>query len=138
MNATAAAIRAGYSDKTAGSQGNRLKNEPAVADYIRELAEQAKNNSIATAEEVLAFATKVKRGELTEQRVIGIGNGAQSIENFQASLKDRLAAATLLAKFHGILEKAPEVGDIVQTVVIDGSLFDDLEDEPEAEADDVQ
>ena len=44
-NATRAAIAAGYSQKTAGSKGQRLLKNVEVAAYIRERQEQAAEES---------------------------------------------------------------------------------------------
>jgi phage terminase small subunit len=52
-NATQAAIRAGYSPKTAGSQGNRLLQNAEIATRIANLTEKACKRAHATAEDVI-------------------------------------------------------------------------------------
>ena len=81
-----AAIRAGYSEKTAQEQGSRLLKIKGVKDKIYALQHDASKCRIATATEVMDFFTKVMNGEVQDQ--FGI----------EASLGDRLKAANELAK----------------------------------------
>lgn len=53
LNATQAAIRAGYSEKTAASQGERLLRNVEVAAYIKEQLNKRMNKVDITAEYVL-------------------------------------------------------------------------------------
>lgn len=50
LNATQAAIRAGYSEKTAYSAGQRMLKNVEVRSYIEERQKQARNKRIMTAE----------------------------------------------------------------------------------------
>ena len=62
-NATQAAIRAGYSKKTAYAIGlNNLKKQELKA-YIDKQLEQLHNKNIADSQEVLKYLTSVMRGE---------------------------------------------------------------------------
>lgn len=79
-NATDAAKRAGYSEKTAYSQGQRLLKNAEVKAYIDERLSQIKSERIATIDEVLQFYTSVMRGEEKDQ--FGL----------DASLADRIKA----------------------------------------------
>ena len=66
LNATAAARRAGYSEKTARCIGNENLTKPAIkAEIDRELA-KIQSDRIATADEVMRYLTSVMRGEQTE------------------------------------------------------------------------
>ena len=65
-NATAAAIAAGYSPKTAYSIGGRLLKNVEVAAYIKELTAEADAERIAKADEVREYWTSVLRDD--EQR----------------------------------------------------------------------
>src|SRR5262245_26754988 len=71
LNATQAAIRAGYSSKTAGQQGERLlKNveiKAAVDDAISERSERTKVTSAKVLERLWSIAT-VDPNELVEHR----------------------------------------------------------------------
>ncbi len=82
-NATEAAKRAGYSKKTARSQGAENLTKPDIQKYIKELTEGPQNARIATGEDVLAFFTEV-------------------MKNGEVSWKDRIRAAENLAKRQGV------------------------------------
>ena len=85
-NATEAAKRAGYSEKTAYAIGNENLSKPEISAYIAERTEQIQGERIATIEEVMQFYTSVMRGEEKDQ--FGL----------DASLNDRLKAGQELIK----------------------------------------
>lgn len=77
-NATQAAIRAGYSEKTAYSQGQRLLKNVEVQNALRE----RKNELTATSDQIKKFWSDVMNDETVD-------------------LKTRLRASELLAKSYG-------------------------------------
>ena len=108
-NATESAKRAGYSEKTARSQGQRLLTNVDISAYIRERLDEQSEKRVADANEVIEFYTAVMRGEVKDQ--FGL----------DASLSDRLKAGDALMKRYavtdngskGIIEKLDKVlGDI--------------------------
>lgn len=85
-NATEAAKRAGYSEKTARNIGCENLTKPDISAYIAErMAEEAKKR-VADANEVIEFYTAVMRGQVKDQ--FGL----------DASLADRLKAGDSLMK----------------------------------------
>ena len=92
-NASEAARKAGYSEKTACSQGSRLLRNAKVARYIRQRMEDEEARLIASADEVVKFYTAVMRNEVKDQ--FGL----------EASLDSRLEAAKELMKRHSAVEK---------------------------------
>lgn len=82
FNATESAKRAGYSEKTARSIGQRLLTYVDIQNYLAELTEKAKNSRIATITEVLEFFSETMR-------------------NKALMPKDRLKAAELLKEAIG-------------------------------------
>lgn len=82
-NATEAAKRAGYSEKTARSVGAENLTKPYIQKYINELTSKPQNKRIATAEEVLQFFSEV-------------------MNNAKIAPKDRIRAAENLAKRFGM------------------------------------
>ena len=108
-NATDAAIKAGYSEKTAYSIGNENLKKPEISAYIGERMAEQGEKRVADANEVIEFYTAVMRGEVKDQ--FGL----------DASLSDRLKAGDALMKRYavtdngskGIIEKLDKVlGDI--------------------------
>lgn len=108
-NATQAAIKAGYSVKTAYSQGQRMLKNVEVKTYINEQLECLHNEKTADAQEVLEYLTAVMRGQHTEQTLQLIGEGVQKITDIGVSAKERLKAAELIGKRYGIFQDKVEV-----------------------------
>lgn len=69
-NATKSAIKAGYSEKTARSQGQRLLTDDDIKNYIKGVEQQLFDENIMTGKEVLYRLTKTARGEHTEVEAI--------------------------------------------------------------------
>lgn len=87
-NATQSAIKAGYAEKSASSKGSQLLRKVKVRKYIDSVMEKRSKNTIATADEVLEYLTKVMNGE--EKDAFGL----------DVSIADRTKAAELLGKRH--------------------------------------
>lgn len=85
-NATEAAKRAGYSEKTARQIGTENLAKPYISEYIAERQKQLEDKRIADISEVLQFFTSVMRGEVKDQF------------DFDPSLSDRLSAGKELMK----------------------------------------
>ena len=97
-NATQAAIKAGYSKKTAAVIGTENLIKPNIKNYIDKRLEELKSERTADAQEVLEYLTSVMRGNETEEVLIGVGEGMQSTIQKEVGAKDRLKAAELLGK----------------------------------------
>lgn len=122
-NAVQAAIKAGYSEKTArfASQWINEKNLqkptskyiPEMREYIDSQLEAMHNERTADAQEVVEYLTSVMRGESEGEEIVlkGVGKGSQRIEKVQKkpSEKDKLKAAELLGKRFGIFKERVEL-----------------------------
>lgn len=116
-NAKQAAIRAGYSPKTAYSIGNENLNKPELKAYIAEQLEKIHSAKIADAEEVLKYLTSVMRGEHTEQVLKLIGEGVQTVTDIDVSAKERLKAAELIGKRYGLFTDKVGLEGVVPVVI---------------------
>nr|DAD99134.1 MAG TPA: Terminase small subunit [Podoviridae sp. ct8eG6] len=87
-NATQSAIKAGYAENSASVTGSKMLRKPKVRQYIDAIMNERSKNTIATADEVLEYLTKVMNGE--EKDAFGL----------DASIADRTKAAELLGKRH--------------------------------------
>ncbi len=110
-NATQAAIRAGYSEKTANEQGARLLANVSIKNYITEQLEKIHNEKIADATEVLMYLTSVLRGESQSSVVVveGTGDGCSEARTIEKNPdeRERLKAAELIGKRYGLyIEKS--------------------------------
>lgn len=101
-NATEAAIKAGYTEKSARSIGQENLTKPDIKKYIDERLSDLEKKKIATQDEVLQYLTSVMRGEQTEQTLRGMGEGYQEITNIDVSAKDRIKAADILNKVYQV------------------------------------
>jgi len=108
LNATQAAIRAGYSPKTARFIGTENLTKPNIKAAIDAALDVIHTARVATAQEVEEYLTRVMRGESTSEIVIveGVGDGCSTARRMEKSPDERekLKAAELLAKRHGLLE----------------------------------
>lgn len=106
LNATQAAIRAGYSKKTANRIGAENLSKPVIKQYIEERMAEKEAELIADQDEVLKYLTSVLRGESQSTEIVieGVGEGCSEARTIQKepSEKDRLKAAELLGKRYGI------------------------------------
>lgn len=118
-NATQAAIRSGYSPKTAKQIGQENLTKPDLKKYIDEQLERIHNEKTADAQEVLEYLTAVMRGEHTEQVLKWVGEGCQNISTIDVSEKDRLKAAELLGKRYSLFTDKVDVEGVARVVIVD-------------------
>ena len=123
-NATQAALRAGYSKKSAYSQGQRLLKNDEIKTYIDEQLKKMHTETIADATEVMKYLTSVLRGESKAEVVVveGYGDGCSEARRMDKAPdeKERLKAAELLGKRYGIFTDKTTVN--VEPVVIVNDL----------------
>ena len=124
-NATEAAIKAGYSRKTAKQTGSENLAKPDLRAYIDEQLAKTHSAKIADAEEVMKYLTSVMRGEHTEQVLKLVGEGVQTVTDIDVSAKERLKAAELIGKRYGLFTDKVGLEGAVP-VIITGD--DQLED----------
>lgn len=92
-NATEAAIKAGYSKKTARVIGQENLTKPALKSYIKERLEKIESERIAKPIEAMQYLTRVMRGEEKDQ--FGL----------EATIADRNRAAESILKRYEVAEK---------------------------------
>ena len=124
LNATQAAIRAGYSKKTANRIATENLSKPVIKEYIEKRMAEKESELIADQDEVLKYLTAVMRGETQSEIVVveGTGDGcseARAIEKAPDE-KERLKAAELLGKRYGLYtEKVEQAVDMDLNIVVD-------------------
>ena len=109
-NATQAAIRAGYSKKTANRIATENLSKLDIKQYIEERLEQIRSEKTADAKEVMEYLTSVMRGEHTEQVLRLVGEGVQEVDSISVAEKDRLKAAELIGKRYGLFKENVDIG----------------------------
>lgn len=123
-NATQAAIRAGYSPKTAYSIGDENLKKPELKSYLEAEQEKLHNAKTADAQEVVEYLTAVLRGESSASVVVveSVGDGCSSAKILRKppDEKERLKAAELLGKRLGLFtDKVNLSGGGVVTIIDD-------------------
>lgn len=140
LNATQAAIRAGYSKKTAYSIGEENLRKPELKEYIEKRMAEKESQLIADQDEVMRYLTSVMRREKMESVVVTLNtektsyvpdeNGTMrkqtvkqeipQIIEIPAQLRDANKAAELLGKAYGIYTDKVDVdADMDLNITID-------------------
>lgn len=104
LNATQAAIRAGYSEKTARQIGTENLSKPSIREYIDERMAEMEARLVADSKEVMRYLTSVLRGQSQSEIVVieGSGEGCSDARLMMKAPDEnqRLKAAELLGKAH--------------------------------------
>lgn len=124
-NATDAAIKAGYSRKTAKQTGSENLAKPDLRAYIDEQLAKIHSAKIADAEEVMKYLTSVMRGEHTEQVLKLAGDGIQTITDIEVSAKERIKAAELIGKRYALFSDKMDLGGAVPVVIMGDDQLED-------------
>lgn len=123
LNATQAAVRAGYTVQSSAKAATRMLGRPEVRAAIDEALEKLHTVRVATAREVEEYLTRVMRGESESEIVVveGTGEGCSEARRITKAPdeKERLRAAELMAKRHGLLESKLRIDGGVTVVLCD-------------------
>lgn len=124
LNATQAAIRAGYSKKTAKQIGQQNLTKLDLKEYIEKRMAEKEAALVADQDEVLKYLTSVLRGESQSEEIVveGIGDGCSEARTMQKapSEKDRLKAAELLGKRYALFtDKVEQAVDMDLNITVD-------------------
>lgn len=117
-NAYQSAVNVGYSEKYAKARSHKMLENVGINQYIDENLEIIQKESIAEADEIMRYLTRVLRGEEKEEILVYVGDGMQEIQTIQPSAKDRIKAAELLGKRYRMWTDKHEV-EIATPIFID-------------------
>ena len=125
-NARQAYMDAGYSVKnsrTADANACRLLTNDNVKERLAELAEEAKNASIADITEMQQKLTSIIRQEAEEEVIVVINKGdfmqeAQTLTK-KPSLKEVISAIEKLGKMQGAFDNTVNLNGNVGVVIVD-------------------
>ena len=128
LNASEAAIKAGYSKKTARVIAVENLSKPNIKSYIQQRMDEKEKELIADQNEVLKYLTSVLRGQSRASVVVveNVGDYMSEAREMEKAPdeKERLKAAELLGKAHSIFTDKVE-----QTVDMDLNITVDYGDE---------
>lgn len=146
LNATQAAIRAGYSPKTAAAIAAENLTKPKVTENIKKRMDEKEDALIAKQDEVLKYLTAVMRREMKEFVVVtcmeektevipGEGSGKPTrrttkkeepkVVEIPARLCDANKAAELLGKRYGLFTDRLDVSGSLPVILAGEDALDD-------------
>lgn len=123
LNATQAAIRAGYSERTAAVIATENLRKPNISEYIEKRMAEKEKELIADQDEVMKYLTAVMRRQMKDSVVVTLQNKTEkwvmdedtgklkkqtiteekpAVVEIPAQLRDANKAAELLGKAYGI------------------------------------
>ena len=106
FNGTQAAIRSGYSKKTANQQAARLLANVNIQNQIKENNQKVDKSNIMDVQEIQERLTQMARGDLDEEVVVVTGDGdgysSAHVMKKQIGAKDQAKALELLGKANGL------------------------------------
>ena len=118
-NATQAAIKAGYSKKTAAVTATENLRKPNIKAEIEKRNAEIQSEKTADMTEVMEYLTSVMRGEQTES----VATSKGVFPGVEVSAKDRIKAAELIGKRNGAWTDKKEInGDL--SIEIGMGVFD--------------
>jgi phage terminase small subunit len=112
-NQTEAAIKAGYSRKTARVIGQENLLKPAIKEYLEKRLAEIDAKRIANSNEVLEYLTRVMRGEEKDQFGLDV------------SIQDRTKAAELLGKRYRLFTDKVQVEGVVPVMIVGEDEIED-------------
>ena len=124
LNATQAAIRAGYSEASARQMGTENLSKPSIKKYISDRMGEKESELIADQDEVLKYLTSGMRGKSNSSVVVieSTGDVMSMAREMQKAPdeKERLKAAELLGKRYGLYTDRVETEvDMDLTITVD-------------------
>lgn len=145
LNATQAAIRAEYSQKTAGVIANENLKKPYIQDYIKKRMDEKEKDLIADQDEVLRYLTSVMRREKSENVVVTLAEEKSyyaldddgkmrkrtekkeipKIVEIPARLVDSNKAAELLGRRYSLFTDTVDVNGSIPVVIAGGDQLAD-------------
>ena len=145
LNATQAAIRAGYSEKTAAVIATENLRKPNITEYIKKRMAEKEDALIAKQDEVLKYLTSVMRREYCEYVVVTLSEEKSEyvpsidgkvrkqtvkiekpeIVEIPARLSDANKAAELMGKRYSLFTDKVDVNGAVPVVIAGGEELED-------------
>lgn len=123
-NAYQSAINVGYSEKYAKARSHKLLENVSINKYIDNNLEVIQKESIAEADEIMRYLTRVLRAEEKEEILVYVGDGMQEIQTIRPNAKDRIKAAELLGKRYRMWTDKQEIDFVTPIFLNDVPLED--------------
>lgn len=109
LNATQAAIRAGYSEKTANEIGAQNLAKVSIREYIDSRLNEKERSLIASQDDILQALTRILNGDEKGTALVGVGMGAQEVSQVPPTNAEKIRAAEILGKYHKLFTDRQEI-----------------------------
>lgn len=109
LNATQAAIRAGYSEKYAGQNADKLLKNTKIKDYLDNRLNEKERSLIASQDDILQALTRILNGDEKGTALVGVGMGAQEVSQVPPTNSEKIRAAEILGKYHKLFTDRQEI-----------------------------
>ena len=133
MNATQAAVRAGYSKKTARVIGQENLTKPAIREYIEKRMAEKEKALIADQDEVMKYLTQVMRRELKENVVVTLQSKTEKWVKDEDTGK--LKKQTVTQESPAVVEIPAKLSDANKAAELLGKVYALFTDKMEADVD---
>lgn len=120
LNATQAAIRAGYSEKTARQIGQENLTKPAIKEYIDKRMAEKEDALIAKQDEVLKYLTAVMRRELSENVVVTV---SEEISSYVPDANGTMRKQTVRKEIPQVVEIPAKLSDANKAAELLGKAY---------------
>lgn len=118
-NGAEAARRAGYKGTNHDNIATENLRKLAIRSYIDERMAEKDSQRIASQDEILETLTKILRGEEVGTELVGVGKGAQDVEQLPPSIEAKIRAAELLGKRYVLWTDKQQVEGAVAVTFVD-------------------
>lgn len=128
LNAKEAAIKAGYSEKTARSIGQENLTKPDIKKYIDEKLQEIEDSKIMDAKEVMERLTAIGRREVSEHQVVTLRN---KVEKWVPAVDGTLKKQVTETEEPHVVEMPAKLSDVNKALELMGkrhALFTDKVD----------
>ena len=132
LNATQAAIRAGYSKKTARSIGQENLTKPYIRAYIEKRMAEKEEALIAKQDEVMKYLTSVMRREYTECVVVTL---TEEQSTYEPDAEGKMRKQTIKTEKPEIVEIPARLQDANKAAELLGKAYALFTDKLEADMD---
>ena len=132
LNATQAAIRAGYSKKTARVIGQENLTKPAIRDYIEKRMAEKEKALIADQDEVMKYLTSVMRRELSEHVVVTL---VEEQSTYEPDAEGKMRKQTIKTEKPEIVEIPARLADANKAAELLGKAYAIFTDKVESDVD---
>lgn len=132
LNATQAAIRAGYSEKTARSIAAENLTKPDIQEYIQKRLAEKEDALIAKQDEVMKYLTSVMRREKTEHVVVTL---SKEESTFVPDENGTMRKRTIKEEVPEVIEIPARLTDANKAAELLGRAYSLYTDKVEADVD---